>query len=343
MMTLTERQRSILELVTERYIRTGVPVSSKSIASLADFKVSSSTVRNEFAVLEELGFLCHPHTSAGRMPTNLGYRELVDSVVSRLSPRDSASCPVNLEDLAMEVDTAMQQTSEAMAKSTNLLALVMAPQVMGARLRHVELLMLQPRTIMVVFIVSTGEVTKELLEYKTVLDAGMVDWARAYLNETLGNVPLSERVVRRALANPELSAKEAAFLHSLGSAFNRLLDEELSTELYVGGASRLADGTSVRDIEDLQQLMELLEERLLLLRVLRSTLSAGKVVVSIGEENEAKPLHNFSLVAAGYGLPQRNLGTVSLIGPTRMDYQSAINTVKDTAHLLSQFLEDRYE
>lgn len=341
-MSLTERQKAILQLVTERYIRTGVPVSSKAVAAAADFKVSSSTVRNEFAMLEEFGYLMHPHTSAGRMPTNLGYRLLADSFVDRLSA-DTSVCPVGLDQLATEVDAAMQQTSEAMAKATNLLALVVAPRVTGARLRHVELLMLQPRTVMVVFIVSAGRVSKEMVEYPVPLDSGMVEWARAYLNEMLSDVLLSERVVRRALDNPELSQKESAFLLSLASAFSRLLDEELPEELYVGGASRLVDGAVIRNLEDLHQLMELLEERLLLLRVLRSTLSAGKVLVTIGEENEAISLQNFSLVAAGYGLPQRSLGTVSLIGPTRMDYEAAISTVKGTAHMLSLFLEDRYE
>ena len=151
-MALTQRQKTILRLATERYISSGVPVSSKAIAATAGFKVSSSTVRNEFAVLEELGYLTHPHTSAGRIPTDLGYRETVDSIMACQTGREAATAPVQLEELATEVDAAMKQTSEAMARATNLLALVVAPRVSGA-LRHVELLMLQPSILLVVFIV----------------------------------------------------------------------------------------------------------------------------------------------------------------------------------------------
>jgi len=342
-MHLTQRQKVILRIATEQYIRSGVPVSSKSVAGQAGFKVSASTVRNEFATLEELGYLTHPHTSAGRIPTDLGYREIADPLVAAQAGKDVAQPPVQLDELATEVDAAMRQTSEAMARATNLLALVVAPRTSGARLRHVELLLLQPSILLVVFIVSTGRVTKEMIEYPGPVDPGMAEWARAYLNELIGDSLISERTIRRVLTNPELSQKEAAFLGTLGPAFSRLLNEESSTELYVGGASALLDAARFRDLDELHQLMRLLEERYLILRVLRSALNRDRVFLSIGEENEVEPLRGFSLVAAGYGLPQRTLGTVSLVGPTRMDYGCAIATVRGTAHLLSEFLEDRYE
>ncbi len=342
-MALTQRQKTILRLATEQYIRSGIPVSSKAVAAGAGFKVSPSTVRNEFAVLEEQGYLTHPHTSAGRIPTDSGYRQTVDSMMACQTGRETAAAPVQLEELATEVDAAMRQTSDAMARATNLLALVVAPRVSGARLRHVELLLLQPSILLVVFIVSTGRVTKEMIEYPAPLDPGMVEWARSYLNELLGDSLISERTVRRVLGNPELSPKETSFLNTLGVAFNRLLDEESSSELYVGGASALVDRTRVHDLQELHHLMLLLEDRYMILRILRSALTRDRVFLSIGEENEAEPLRRFSLVAAGYGPPQRTLGAVSLVGPTRMDYHTAIATVRGTAHLLSQFLEDRYE
>lgn len=342
-MTLTQRQKTILRLTTEQYIRSGQPVSSKAVATMAGFKVSPSTVRNEFAVLEELGYLTHPHTSAGRVPTDLGYRETVNAFMAGQTGKETSTAPVQLEELATELDEAMRQTSEAMARATNLLALVVAPRVSGARLRHVELLLLQPSILLVVFIASTGRVTKEMIDYPAPVDSGMVEWARAYLNELLGDALISERTVRRALSNPELSARESAFLSTLEAAFSRLLDEESSSELYVGGASALLDQARVHDVQELHRLMRLLEDRFMVLRILRSALTRDRVFLSIGEENEVEPLRRFSLVAAGYGLPQRTLGTVSLVGPTRMDYQMAIATVRGTAHLLSQFLEDRYE
>jgi heat-inducible transcriptional repressor len=342
-MMLTERQKTILHLVSQRFIHTGEPVSSKAVAAAAEFKVSPSTVRNEFAVLEETGYLTHPHTSAGRTPTDRGYREFVDYLLGTHSRHDVCVQPIPAEDLGVEVDTALQQTSEAMSKATNLLALVVAPLVSGARIRHIELLRLQPNLVMVVFIISTGSVTKETIDYAQPIDLGVLAWARTYLNELVEDRLVSERLVRRTLDNPELGPKESSFLRSLAPAFERLLDEQSSEALYVGGASRLFADGSFQDVAELRELLKLLEERYQLLRLLRSALSRDRVLVSIGQENPSEALRPFSLVAAGYGLPQRNLGTVSLLGPTRMDYETAILTVRGTAQMLSSFLEDRYE
>ncbi len=346
-MALTERQRTILNAVTERYIDTGWPVSSKELVGRAGLRCSSSTVRNEFAVLEEQGYLTHPHTSAGRIPTDLGYREFVDHLLSSPArrPRDAAASPVRLqpEDLAGEIDTALQQVTEAMSRATNLLALALAPRVSGARLCHVELLRLQPTELMYVFILSTGRIMKGVIEWPQVVDPGLVEWARTYLNEMLDDRLLTARLIRRVLENPELSPREAAFLHQLEPAFSKLVDEQYQEDLFVGGTSRLLQESRLKDVSSLRDLLALLEEKYLLLQVLRAALGAGSVVVRIGREHEAEALQRFSLVAASYGLPQRPLGMVSLVGPTRMDYEAAITTVRETAQSLSELVGERYE
>jgi heat-inducible transcriptional repressor len=348
-MTLTDRQRTILNAVIERYVGTGSPVPSKGLAGSAGLQVSSSTVRNEFAVLEERGYLTHPHTSAGRIPTDLGYREFVNQLMSggpgRVSTRlgPGALSTVCREDLGGEVDTALRQITEAMSRATNLLALALAPRVSGARLRHVELLALQPNQLMYVFIVSTGGVMKGVIELPGVIDPGLVGWARTYLNETLNDQTVTARLIRRTLQNPDLSPREAQFLGVLAPAFAKLVDEQCQEEMFVGGASRLLVETQMQDVSSLRDLLLLLEERFMLLRVLRTALGTGTVVVRIGSEHEATALQPFSVVAASYGLPQRRLGTVSLVGPTRMDYQTAIQTVRETAQILSELIEDRYE
>ena len=350
-MALTERQRTILNTVTARYIGTGIPVSSKEVATVTGLGVSSSTVRNEFALLEEQGYLTHPHTSAGRIPTDLGYREFVDYLMSEMPTRLEASSKgkagvvrsVLSEDLAGEIDTALRQATEAMARATNLLALAMAPRVSGARLCHVELLRLHAEQLMYVFIVSTGAVLKGVVEWPRPVDPGLVDWARTYLNESLADQPLTARLVRRTLENPELSSREAEFLQMLRSAFQRLVDEHYEEELYVGGASRLLAESRPQDMASLRDLLSLLEERYQLLQVLRAALTASSVVVRIGKEHETAALRPFSVVAASYGLPQRRLGTISLVGPKRMDYKQAIATVRETASILSDLVGERYE
>jgi heat-inducible transcriptional repressor len=257
--------------------------------------------------------------------------------------REAGLAPVNLSGLAKEVEVAFQQTSEALSEATNLLALVVAPRSSGARVRHVELLLLQPSLLMAVFILSTGRVSKRVIDFTRPVDPGMVEWARTYLNELIGDRILTERLVRRTLENPELSVKEREFLRALVPAFSVLLDEQSEEALFVGGAARLFGEERFEDLGELRDLLQLLEERYQLLRSLRSVLSSGRVVVRIGEDLEPPSLHRFALVAASYGLPQRSLGAVSVLGPVRMDYEAAIATVRSTAQLLSAFLEDRYE
>jgi len=351
-MALTERQQMILNAVTERYIGTGAPVSSKELVGVAGLVVSSSTVRNEFALLEEKGYLTHPHTSAGRMPTDLGYREFVDYLMSGPQSRSlgrpgvafGPPAPLQPEDITGEIDTALRQATDAMSRATNLLALALAPRVSGARLCHVELLTLHSTELMYVFIVSTGGVMKGVFEWPRPVDPGLVEWARTYLNETLNEHTLTARLIRRTLDNPELSPREAAFLKILAPALERLVDEQYEEEeLFVGGTSRLLAESQLKDISSLRDLLSLLEERFLLLRVMRAVLGTGAVVVRIGSEHEAMALQPFSIVAASYGLPQRRLGTVSLVGPTRMDYEKAIATVRETAQSLSELIGERYE
>lgn len=350
-MALTERQRRILNAVTERYIGTGSPVSSRELVDITGLFVSSSTVRNEFVLLEDRGYLTHPHTSAGRVPTDLGYREFVDHLMSgpqvRSLPRPGAAPggppALQPEDLTGEIDTALRQATDAMSRATNLLALAVAPRVSGARLCHVELLTLHPTQLMYVFIVSSGGVMKGAVEWPHPVDQGLVEWARTYLNETLNEHTLTGRLIRRALDNPELSPREAAFLRALAPAFERLVDEQSQEELFVGGTSYLLAEPQLTNVSSLRDLLTLLEERFLLLRVLRAALGSGTVVVRIGSEHEATALQPFSVVAASYGLPQRRLGTVSLVGPTRMDYEKAIATVRETAQSLSELVGERYE
>ena len=228
--------------VVEGFQTTGQPVGSKALAADPDIACGPSTVRNELAVLEELGLLAHPHTSAGRAPT----------------------------------------------------------------------------------------------------DAGLADWAGSYLNERLVGLGLGARTLRSRLGDPTLPPTERAFLEQLAPAFTELA-RTADTTLYFDGAARLMADYRFQDVTQLNALLELLERRVSLLGLLTEALSERDIYVRIGAENAMPALRSLSLVAANYGLPQRNLGTVSVVGPTRMDYRLAIATVREAAHQLSRFIEDVYE
>jgi heat-inducible transcriptional repressor len=335
---LTERQELILRKVVEGHLELGAPVGSKALAQDADIEWGPSTIRYELGVLEEQGLLAHPHTSAGRVPTDSGYRYFVD----RLLPARREGPKLGLSLARSEVDSAMRVTTETLSQVTNLLAIVSAPPLETATVRHVEVLLLQPQVLMVVVITSTGGVSKRMFASERPVDSGLADWAASYLNERLVGLGLGARMLGQRLSDPSLPERERAFLDGLAPAFTELEDSAGDT-LYVDGAARLLREERFQDVSQLNALMEMLERRVALLGVLRHALGQHDVWVRIGAENELPEMRSVAVVAAAYGLPRRNLGTVSVIGPTRMDYGMAIESVRDAALQLSRFVEDVYD
>jgi heat-inducible transcriptional repressor len=332
---LTPRQALLLGKVVDGFAQTGQPVGSKTLASDPDVNAGPSTIRNELAVLEERGLLAHPHTSAGRVPTDAGYRYYVDELLPAAPPN------LRLELVRREVDEAMRVTTETLSQVTNLLAIVSAPPLATTTIRHIEVLALQPQILMVVVITSTGGVSKRVFTFDRPVDPGLADWAGSYLNEQLVGMGLGARMLHSKLQDASLSGTERAFLAELAPAFTELAATAGDT-LYVDGARRLVSEYRFQDVSQLNALMEMLEHRVSLLEVLTAALDARGLYVRIGGENREPALRSLSLVAANYGLPQRNLGTVSVIGPTRMDYAHAIASVREAAHQLSRFVEDLY-
>jgi heat-inducible transcriptional repressor len=337
---LTARQERILCKVIDAHLLTGQPVSSKTIASDPEFDCGPSTVRGELAQLEELGLLAHPHTSAGRVPTDAGHRHVVDRML--YTGQGLVAAPrLELSVTQREVEEAMRVTTETLSHVTNLLAVVSAPSPSTATIRHVEVLALQPQVVMAVIITSTGGVSKVLATLEGAADPGLLAWAGEYLNERLVGLHLGARMLHQRLSDPTLPATERAFLDRLAPAIAALGSEAEDT-LYVEGTARLFSEERPGDLSQVNELMDLLERRVALLDVLRAALSKPGVYVRIGHENPLPAMRSLALVAAGYGVAQRKLGTVSVIGPVRMDYAQAIPTVREAAHELSRFVEDAY-
>jgi len=334
---LTPRQELILRKVVVAYQRTVQPVASRTLAADPELRAGPSTVRHELAQLEELGLLAHPHTSAGRVPTDSGYRYFVD----RLLPA-TREATVELELTRREVDAAMRATTETLSQITNLLAVVSAPPIDTATIRHIEVLLLQPQIVMIVIITSTGGVSKRVLAFDAPVDPGLVAWAAEFLNEQLAGLGLGAFKLHARLADPTLPHTERSFLDRLAPAFTNLA-ATAEDSLYVDGAARLFSEEHFQDFTQINALMQMLESRVTLLEMLRSALDERDVVVRIGAENEAPALRSLAMVAAGYGLPLRPLGTVSLIGPVAMDYATTIGVVREAAAQLSRFVEDVYD
>src|SRR6478672_8619222 len=336
---LSQRQRQLLFRVVEEYVATRQPVGSKTLVERAGLDVSSSTVRNELADLERLGLLTHPHTSAGRVPTEAGYRLYVDQLLSGPEPR-AEPFALELPGARAEVEEALQATTEMLSQVTRLLAVVSAPPIQSATVRHVEALLLQPNVVMVVVITSTGGVTKLRYSFSEPVDAGLVTWAADYLNERLTAARIGSRAVKQAFDEPGLSPRERAFLLVLRGAFEQAADED--RRLFVGGTAGLLDEMRSEEIGAYRSLMEALEKRAALLDVLAQRLDPRQSFARVGEELEQPGLRELALVGATYGLQHRTLGAVSLVGPLRMDYEKALRSVRSAAHELSRFVEEAY-
>jgi len=338
---LSERQRRILCYVVEEYVATGQPVGSRYLVESAALPLSSSTVRSELAELEQIGLLTHPHTSAGRVPTDDGYRYYADALLGERDPKP-APLSLDLSVVRNEVEEALEATTGVLAHMTQLLALASAPPLETTAVRHVEVLSLQSRAVVVVLITSVGEVSKRVFTFADAVDAGLVNWAREYLNEQLEGQTLGPRLLRRVFDDPGLSARERSFLATLKPAF----DEQIARgdeRIFVGGAATLLDTARGPEIEACRRLLSVLERRTATLELLGVSIDSLRPFVRVGGELENPALRGVSLVGARYGLPHRTLGTVSLMGPIRMDYEKAIGAVRSAALELSRFVEAVYE
>jgi len=336
---LTPRQQEILRRVVQEYVTTGVPVGSKSLVQRWSMSVSASTVRNELAELESQGLLTHPHTSAGRVPTERGYRFFAADALERTEshPRDF---DLELSQQRTEIDLALQSTTEKLASATRLLALVSGPPLEATTVRHAEVLLLQPEVVMVVVIASTGGVTKRMFDFDEPVDPGIAAWAREYLNERIAGVRLGSRMLRDRLGDPGFGVREREFMQAIAPAFTELLSG--SDRLFVGGAAGLLDDVRADELTALRHVLALLEQRARLVELLTQELVPNRPFVRVGEELEAAALHDVALVGASYGVPSRMLGTVSLLGPLRMDYRTAIQSVRGAAFALSRFVGEIY-
>ncbi len=333
----TPRQAQILSAVAECYIATGRPVGSKHLCRKAGFDVSPSTMRAELARLEEMGYLRQPHTSAGRVPTDRGYRFYVDH-----APR-YARAPKAPEELMLslkgEVGEAIRGAAALLARSTGMLAMISSPERGDVSIRHIEVLQLQPDLVAVVVINATGGVSRKLFAFEGSVDPGLVKWAHGFLNDAAVGLDQGSRLLKHRLADAELEPMEKSFIEALSPALLEYSGGD-GPELVMEGAPKLLSRLELEDDFDVRDLVEMLDRRDELMKMLGSTLAEYRVFLRIGRENPSAAMRGCTLVAANYGPSDRNLGTVGVLGPTRMDYPVIIGSVEQTARCLSSYLEE---
>jgi len=337
MTELDERKAAILRAIVEHYVDSAQPVGSQTVTQTAGLGVSAATVRNEMSVLERDGFIAQPHTSAGRVPTDSGYRYYVDHLAGAgaLAPAERRRIADFFTTATMAMDDLLHETSQLLARVTAHAAVVVGPQAESVHVRSVHLALLQPRLLLAVVVMSNGAVEKETVVLDAAADSEDVGIASARLATHFSGRRLAELPTMKYAGGfgDRADSLARASCDAL-AAYVRVHHDE---PLYVGGASRLAAEQEAFASTSASGLLELLEQHVVLGTLLRELLGPG-LTVRIGAENELADLRECSLVLAPYLVEGEAIGTVGVLGPTRMDYRRAQAAVSTVSRQLGQQL-----
>jgi heat-inducible transcriptional repressor len=329
---MRHRQLAILRAIVEDYVATEEPVGSKNLAARHGLGVSPATIRNEMAVLEEAGLITQPHTSAGRIPTNKGYRVFVDKLASvkPLSGAERKAIETFL-DGASDLDDVISRTVRLLAQVTKQVAVVQYPSLTRAKVRHIELVLLAPTRVMMVLITDAGRVEQRMIELPFDISENALSDLHKKLNTLVANQALANVASKIEGLSTGARGNERANVVTIMTTLIEMAVEHPEEKVVLAGTSNLA-----RANQDLTQsmhpILEALEEQVVLLRLLSDSDSSVKVL--IGEEQNEKSLRSTSLVSVGYG----DLGAMGIIGPTRMDYTASMSAVNAVANYVGRFL-----
>jgi heat-inducible transcriptional repressor len=331
---LDERKAAILKVIVEEYIETAQPVGSATVARLPDLAVSSATVRNEMGVLEREGYLVQPHTSAGRIPTDRGYRFFVDSLIKPgpLQPAQSQQVKDFFAKAHGELEQMLHDTSRLLSNLTDCAAVVVAPSHEVASIRSIQLVGFGSRVALLVVVLSNGTVEKWSLELKTEVSDAQLAGAGAHLAAHLVGRPLGSGAV--------LPATGDATVDVLSQAAVRATDDNHDSEadqVFVGGTARMVSAFNA--VDTIRKVLDILEQQYVVVTLLRDVLDRG-LSVAIGTEHGIQPLADCSVVVAPYEIEGEQGGTVGVLGPTRMHYDQALAAVAVVSKRLGRALSE---
>ena len=337
-MALDDRKIAILRAIVTEYVSMREPVGSRALVDRHHLDVSPATVRNDMAVLESEGYITQPHTSAGRVPTDKGYRLFVDKLgtVKPLSAAERRAIETFLAG-AVDVDDVVRRTVRLLAQVTRQVAIVQYPALSGATIRHADVVSLTAGRVLVILVTSAGRVDQRALD----LDAS--DEALADIRARVGAAIVGLEPSRAIEALSGLAAALPPAIQVLGSvviaALIELAQEDPSTRVVVGGVPNLTRFSDQFETT-VKPVLEALEEQVVLLRLLGEATTPGDVRVRIGRENPYEPLQATSVVASGYGADPNAWATLGVVGPTRMDYPSTMAAVRAIARYVGRILAE---
>lgn len=335
---MESRRLEILRAIVDEYVATQEPVGSKAIADRHSLGISPATIRNEMALLEEEGLITHPHTSAGRIPTDLGYRVFVDKLatIKPLSSAERRAIESFLEG-AHDLDDVVMRTVRLLADVTKQVAVVQYPSLVKSRVRHLELVTLTPSRLMLILITDSGRVEQRVVEFGHDLEELFVVGLRSQLNQVVSGVRLLDVAERLSGLVTVHAGRERNDVDSIFAILAEMALEKPEERVVLAGTANLA-----RFREDfsaqIHPILEALEEQVVLLRLLGDV--GENVQVRIGQEQSEQNLRQTSVVSVGYGSDMTSLGALGVIGPTRMDYAASIAAVSAVARYIGQYMNE---
>ncbi len=338
---LNERKEQILRAVVVNYIKTAEPVGSRTVTRLYKMGLSSATIRNEMADLEELGFLVQPHTSAGRIPSQLGYRYFVDNLMEPddLSDVDEQVIRSSLSFEKMrEIEQIINNSARVLSSVTNQTSLIMGPQFKKSAFHQLRILPLDEKRGLVVLITDTGFIKNKVIDMQQQLTQAELHQVVSYLNQKLYGLTIDQ--VTTSLIN-ELKRDLFKRLEILEQAFILLeesLKEEKQIRVFLGGTTNILNQPEFKDVDKIRRMLNLFEQEPLLFRILEETSNENDIVVRIGAENEYEDIQECTLITGTYKIHDKTIGTLGVLGPTRMDYSRVITVMRRMVDYLNNRL-----
>ncbi|WP_168119320.1 heat-inducible transcriptional repressor HrcA [Paenibacillus sp. HB172176] len=338
---LTDRQRMILHAIVDDYIRSAEPVGSRSISKRGDVGFSPATIRNEMADLEELGFLEQPHTSAGRVPSTKGYRYYVDHLLkfNEVNEQDLGMVRSFVTDKMNQMEQVIQQTATILSNLTNYTSIVMGPELLNTSLKHFGLVPLNPTTAVAIIVTNTGHVENRTISIPPELNMDDMQKVVNILNTRLVGVPL---VRLRAKLYSEIGQeleRHVDHYEKLLEVLDTALRNDEEHRVFMSGATNMLTQPEFQNVDKVKTILDLLDETPAVMKLF-SSLPIG-IGVRIGTENDHKAINDCSLITATYTIEGESLGTIGILGPTRMDYGKVMSLLdlisKDMSILLSRW------
>jgi heat-inducible transcriptional repressor len=341
-----ERRLAVLRAIVQDYVATQEPVGSKALVERHRLGVSPATIRNDMAALEEEGLITQPHTSAGRVPTDAGYRLFVDRLTSikPMTPAEKRAIETFLVG-AVDLDDVVQRSVRLLAQLTRQVAIVQYPTLSGSTVRHVELVDMAPGRLLVVLILSTGRVEQRVIDLGPETTEGpLTDEVLSDLRTRVQRATLGERIAEATTAigtlESQVSEDHRPLVGKVAETLVEALSDHRSDErVVVGGTANLTRFGDSFDTS-LKPLLEALEEHVVLLKLLGEASTSSHVTVRIGHEGPLQELASTSVVASGYGPGPQSLAALGIVGPTRMDYPGTMAAVRAVARYVSTILDE---